>query len=223
MDKATSISVEKTRGIFAISDGVGSTPHAEVASEKVLTFLKKEMEKEGSFYPRKTTVNIQEKMANFAIASPDYKEMAATLAGLFVEEGQAVVFNTGDSRVYLLRNAQMQQLSKDHTQARRMLESGEVDQDSFDHLSGIYNMLEGYLVAGELEDEDILVNVHKLKVEAGDTYLLCSDGVSDVLTDNEIFEMINSQEDVLRKCENLFQKVYASAIDNISIVLVVID
>ena len=206
--------------LFAVSDGVGSTPHAHKASEKVLTFLQSSFETCTTFQPVRVTRNIQESMANLAIAKPEFRGMAATLAGVHINREKATVFNTGDSRVYLMREEKITQLSKDHTQAQCMLDNGEISEERFAELSDIYSMLEGYLVAGELDEEDIPVDISKFTLRERDMLLLCSDGVSDVLHDDEIGEILGLKVGTLKRCEKLFQKVYTSAVDNISMIIV---
>jgi protein phosphatase len=205
--------------LFALSDGMGNTPHAEVASGKVLELLDTFNKEQTSFLPMKTVRKIQDSLENIAIVTPKYRGMGATLAGVYLQEDQVIVFNTGDSRIYRIRENKMVQLSKDHTQAQKMLNCGEITQEEFENLSSAYNMLEGYLVAGELDEDEVLVEVKKEALQTGDTFLVCSDGVHDVLSDEKILQVLNQRDTTIEKCKFLFESVYAVAEDNISIIL----
>jgi protein phosphatase len=206
--------------LLALSDGMGSTPHAEVASKRVLELLWQFTQEQTPFLPIKSIRKIQDTMENMAIVSPEYRGMGATLAGIYIEEMKLTLFNIGDSRIYRLRESKLTQRSKDHTQAQKMLDSGEITQEEFENLSSVYTMLEGYLVAGELDEEEILIEVKKEIPQAGDMWLVCSDGIHDVFSDEEIAELLNQGNSLTKKCQGLFDAVYRVAEDNLSLILI---
>jgi len=212
--------LNNNKALFALSDGMGSTPHAEVASKSVLELLWQFTQEKTPFLPIKTIRKIQDAMENMAIVSPEYRGMGATLAGVYIEEMKLTLFNIGDSRIYRVRDTKLTQLSKDHTQAQKMLENGEITQEEFENLSSVYNMLEGYLVAGELDEEEILVEVKKEVPHVDDIWLLCSDGIHDVLSDEEMAEVLNQENSLKEKCQRLFDAVYRMTEDNLSIIII---
>jgi hypothetical protein len=78
----------------------------------------------------------------------------------------------------------------------------------------------GFLeVDGELDEEDIPVDVSKFILRKRDMLLLCSDGVSDVLSNDEIYIALYKNDNILDACKCLFERVHVSAIDNISMIL----
>jgi protein phosphatase len=220
MEQAESLTYHTSKpGLLAISDGVGSAPHAHKASEKVLTFLRDTLKEEAPFSPTRVIRNIQNRMENLAMEKPRFRGMAATLAALYIERREAIAFNTGDSRIYLMRGEKLKRLSRDHTQLQRMLDHGEISAEKAEGLSDIYSALEGYLVAGELEEEALPVEVSRLELRQRDLLLLCSDGVSDLVSDHEMEEILSMKEDALTKCKRLFRTAYASGVDDLSIIV----
>ena len=205
--------------IFAVADGISSSKYSSIASRLALEELRKFVQTTNRFSARSAAERIQEKLANHAVSHPEHRGMGTTLAGVFFENDQAHIFNTGDSRVYLFRNGVLKQLSRDHTQAQRMLDCGEMTPEEFAECSDIYKMLEGYFVAGELEDDELMVSADKIAVQGGDVFLVCTDGLSDTLTDAEILSILSHDESLKEKAETLRKHALPQTRDNLSFIL----
>jgi len=180
--------------IVAVADGMGGANAGEVASQMVL-----EMFREGVYglasslddEALKMAINslcleIHQKVLQDGMADAATRGMGSTLVGLLYYEGRLALINAGDSRLYRYRNGTLMQISRDHS-LRNL--SGNSDAPS----NVIVNSFGGgtaFYVDFEPAGKKTLV---------GDIFLLCSDGVSDMLSDEEIEEVLAKEgfEDAL--------------------------
>jgi len=181
--KPITASFEKN-GIFAVSDGIAGLRYGEVASLKTLTYLHK------LFVDRLDEQNIinlikktQDKLALLSLNEVKYYGMGATLAGIVFEKDCAKVFNVGDSRVYIFRGDKLENLTIDHTVARKMCQRGELG--SSEDCANAYKMLDSAIVAStDADDFEIHTLISEVKI--GDRFLICTDGVTDMVEESEI-------------------------------------
>lgn len=137
--------------------------------------------------------------------------MGSTLVGLYFHAGQVWVCNLGDSRCYLFRNGRMKQISEDHTDESFMKENG---------ITGRKPYLTQYL--GIEPDEMLIVpSIKSCYVERGDRFLLCSDGVTDMVEEQQICNLmaghVHSEECVSALIE---ASLYEGGKDNITVMIV---
>jgi len=145
------------------------------------------------------------------------KHMSATLAGIYVDEKGYIAFNTGDSRVYMLGKTGMLQLSKDHTQAQELVNSGRIASAS-DAPKRLQNTVTRYIGGcGETN----CAALHKGNFSNGTMFLLCSDGVYKKVNDVMLFEILSSGLTLSEKCRAACDlAVENGSNDDLSVVLV---
>ena len=192
--------------VFAIvSDGIGGHKAGEVASEMVVNLISAAVEKrngghplelfETSFY--QTSEIIHHKAAN----TPQYNGMGATAACAWVIGHQLYTAHAGDSRIYLIRDHRITQLTRDHTWIQEALEKGVIERAAIKGHPNLHVIrrymgsntppepdLRLYLAPGE-SDQRARTN-QGLMLNPGDVLLLCTDGLSDLLNDSEIMNML---------------------------------
>lgn len=196
------------RTILAIADGMGGHKSGEVASSDALHNLQFFFNDipaglyAGDF--NEMMVVWLESM-NMIIDSKGrvneiHRGMGTTLVGIAYYEGEFFSMNCGDSRLYRLRNGSLQQLTKDHS-FNKMLGSSK-------HCSVITNCIGGGC-------KDSFMDIVKMTddVQPSDIYLLCSDGLSDILNDQQIEIMLKSGRDADALCG---AAVEAGGFDNVS-------
>lgn len=202
------------RYIVAVADGLGGHKRGDVASEMVLDELSAffyalpeglSLENMADLFKgwvQKTHRNVAQKGIN----NSDFVGMGSTLVSLVFYEGYVFWVNCGDSRIYRLRNGILSQLSKDHTLAAM---TGNT------HIPS--NIITNSIGAGELAYLD-MQNMTE-QIFSGDRFLLCSDGLSDVLSDEEIENsLIKSTVDQLVNCA-----IDSGSFDNVSACMVRIE
>jgi protein phosphatase len=161
--------------LFAIFDGMGGENFGDCASYAAVERLKSSLQKINDFYiPEKRFLNELCEQLNQAVVEKQEEfcteHMGTTLVALYFSQNYVYVCNLGDSRAYRLREGEFLQLSKNHVELREGEKKGPLTQ----HL-GIRPeifQIEPYIAKGELRH--------------GDQYLLCSDGLTDMLTNIEI-------------------------------------
>jgi serine/threonine protein phosphatase PrpC len=152
-----------------------------------------------------------------ARADPLCSGMGTTLIAAMFRPNAVYIAHVGDSRAYRFRDGILVQLTRDHS-----LIQGQIDAGLIDPHAALYsphrNLLTRALgIAAEME-----VEVHDYETQAGDLYLLCSDGLSDMLPDDQIADLLTSSTGTLdRACEDLVEVANRKGgIDNISVIVI---
>jgi serine/threonine protein phosphatase PrpC len=176
--------------LIAVADGMGGHAAGEVASRIAVKVLEK-------LAPTLTAQEIDEdsvedllmhslhsidaEIAAVADEEIEKRGMGTTLTALLIRDNRIALLHVGDSRCYRLRGNTLEQLSNDHTVIQELLDQGAISQaEAADHpqRSMLTQALRG--------DGDVTPVLQMYEVKKGDRYLLCSDGLSGVLTDKEI-------------------------------------
>jgi protein phosphatase len=174
--------------LLAIADGMGGHAAGEVASKIVI----------GTFEPldddrptgdlastlRSAVFEANSRIADAVEQNPDLEGMGTTLTALRFAGAQIALVHVGDSRAYLLRNGEFEQITHDDTYVQYLVDSGKLTADeAMDHprKSVILRALRG---------ADVEPDVAIREAHAGDRYLLCSDGLSDVVSSETIAETL---------------------------------
>ena len=143
--------------------------------------------------------------------------MGCTVTMAFIENEQAYIANVGDSRTYLLRSGKLQALTKDHSLVARLVESKQIDpEDVYTHPQR--NLIYRSLGAGH---KNIEVDIFHETLRPGDTLLLCSDGLWEMVHDPELSKVLSEKASPQQICNTLIDMANANGgEDNISAVVV---
>jgi protein phosphatase len=132
---------------------------------------------------------------------PEYKGMGTTIAVLAILPGMLICANAGDSRIYLVRNGEIEKLSEDHTIVNQHVNMGFMTEEEAEH-SPLKHVLAKNLGATEYVDPEIF----ELEPSTNDKLLLCSDGLTDVVTDDELAMMIGSEKEPDALCRSCIDR-----------------
>jgi serine/threonine protein phosphatase PrpC len=202
--------------LFAVADGMGGHRGGDVASALVLEILGASVEDE----PSAAGVLEQIQEANQRVLERggrelDLQGMGTTLTAVLVSGDQAHVAHVGDSRAYLVRDGEIHQLTEDHTLVQRMVHEGRLspgDAGRHPHRS--------ILTRAVGVEEDIPVDQLTLDLRAGDRVLLCTDGLTGMLSDERILEVISGEPDPQAASDRLVVEAnQAGGDDNITVVV----
>lgn len=152
-----------------------------------------------------------------ALDEPTYRGMGATLvAGLF-DQDRLIVAHAGDSRAYRLRNGMLTVITRDHSVLQERIDAGLITVEQA-RSSSIRNLVTRALGV----ESELAVEVREHAVEQGDVFLFCSDGLNDMLDDDEIAQVLRLGRGELKQtCAALVSAANeAGGADNISVVLV---
>jgi serine/threonine protein phosphatase PrpC len=213
-------------GLVVLADGMGGYAAGEVASDIAVSVIRDVVEQHFLHQPIVADELWQVLVdavleANIAIIAaaadePSYRGMGATLVTGVFHGSLLVLAHVGDSRAYRLRDGLLTVLTRDHSVLQERIDAGAITPEQA-RLSNIRN-----LVTRALGVEALLsVEVHEHAVERGDVYLFCSDGLNDMLTDEEMSHILLSGTGSLQQSsiELISAANEAGGTDNISVVL----
>ena len=218
-------------GLALVADGVGGHNGGEVASSTAVRSIKSDLHSALRIASAQTGLaatgsraalvqelirRANQRIASMAARDPKLHGMGATLALTLLVDDQVVVANVGDSRVYRLRCAALEQLTRDHLLTQELLQNDHLTAEQA-QASGNRNMLSRALgMAGGLE-----VDLAQHPAESGDLYLLCSDGLTGMIGDQELAALLNDPAADLRELAHQAVELAKrrGGRDNISIVL----
>jgi protein phosphatase len=153
------------------------------------------------------------RILDYALANPKSRGMGTTITAAVAMGPELVLAQVGDSRAYLRRGRALQQLTVDHSIVGQMLESGEITPEQARSADQRNVLLQALGV-----QEQVQPDVVRVSLLAGDVLLLCSDGLSGVLDDAAILELLMRHPDPLRCCRALTEAACAKGgPDNVSV------
>ncbi len=221
--------------LYVVADGMGGHSSGEVASQIAVEALanffldtSRDPESTWPFKEDRSTTYEQNrlvtgvKLANRRVfetaqAEAGLRGMGTTIVGFFVGETGSYIVHVGDSRGYVLENGGIEQITEDHSLLNDYLKVHQLtpeEIENFPHKNVIVRALG--------MKEEVTVDVHRLESKIGQTFLMCSDGLSGMLSDAEILELVEAAEGDLEKgCQSLIAKANAAGgVDNVTVVLV---
>ncbi|MGO5052789.1 Stp1/IreP family PP2C-type Ser/Thr phosphatase [Lachnospiraceae bacterium LCP25S3_G4] len=205
--------------LFVVADGMGGHKAGDFASKYTVEVLRKEIEASEEKNPE-TILSHAIRVANHKIIEAASKDehlsgMGTTIVVATIMEHMMYFANVGDSRLYLI-NQEITQLSKDHSLVEEMVRLGGIKpEEARNHPDK--NIITRAI--GAKENVEIDFFEHRLK--HGDIVLMCSDGLSNLVDDEEIFNIVQSSRDIVESVEQLINKANSNGgNDNIGIVMV---
>jgi serine/threonine protein phosphatase PrpC len=180
--------------LFAVADGMGGAQAGEVASRLAASALEGE-DSDGLQGLERIDALIQEanrRIYDRASTDPAASGMGTTMTVALVEEMTVAIGHVGDSRAYLVRDEQMEQLTDDHSLVNELLKSGRLSAEEA-HV----HPQRSVITRAVGTDPDVDVDGFTIEAEEGDVFLLCSDGLTDMVSDEEILELVHAHRDDL--------------------------
>ncbi|TVT51690.1 MAG: serine/threonine-protein phosphatase [Sedimenticola thiotaurini] len=222
-----SVAVLEKHGLVILADGMGGYNAGEVASQLAVESITANLLPhciDTNQVPSDQVIATAVEAANEAIlsmmmATPEYDGMATTVVmGLF-HEGRIYYGHVGDSRLYRLRAGQLKQMTKDHSMIQAVVDEGMFAsiQEALD--AGVKGNI---LIRGLGINEIVQVDVASDAVVPGDVYLFCSDGLSNMVSDQEMQRiLIDSIGDMESAAKQLLDRALErGGLDNISLAVV---
>ena len=211
-----------------LADGMGGYNAGEIASSMATTFIRAELGRWLEQAGRQANArevrrameicveNANRAIFNAAHANPHYAGMGTTLVMGVFQDARLMVGHIGDSRCYRLRDGQLSQVTRDHSLLQEQLDAGIITAQQA-AVSTQKN-----LVTRALGVEDaVMLEVGEVRVEPGDCFLMCSDGLNDMLDDEAIADILRLDTSLQDKAARLVDAANANGgRDNITVLLV---
>lgn len=210
------------QNLFAVADGMGGHNCGEVASSIAIDSIeeywsvhrnkdaniKDELEEALSYANRK--------VYEASMENEERRDMGTTVVAGVIENSKLYVANVGDSRCYVFRDENLKQITKDHSYVWELFERGVIEKKSmFGHpMKNIVTRCIG-------QKNKVKVDLFEEELKKNDLVIFCSDGLTDMLKDEEITNVIIANDDLSTMCQCLIDNANEKGgRDNISVILV---
>ena len=228
--------VDGDNGLYVVADGMGGHSHGEVASQlavnSIRDFIAKSADRDTTWpfgmdsrlERHSNLLKMAVRMAHDHVLRAISKDgslygMGTTVVGFLLGGSTAAVAHVGDSRAYRLRNGRLDQLTQDHTWVNEQVVAGFLSKEQ-----ARSHPLKNVVTRALGGESEVIVDVRELEVKPGDLYLLCSDGLTGMLSDADIRERVSSGRDLHEICRGLVNDSNArGGIDNVTVVLLKIE
>jgi len=233
------LAMDNSTNLYIVADGMGGHLAGEVASKVAVKIVQKNVNNwinknsplteifdfpDMTLSQRGNYLSSSIKLANRVIYEmsqeyTEYKGMGTTIVILAVMPSTIIAANVGDSRIYLIRGDSMEPLSKEHSMVAEQLEMGLISEEEA-KTSPLRHILTRNLGSSETVDADVFEIEHI----DNDRFLLCTDGLTDLVSDNEILNIIKNGNDPEHICQQLISEANKrGGNDNITVSLISVN
>ena len=204
--------------LLVVADGMGGHKAGDFASKYTVNVLRKELENSSTDKPgdilKRVVVIANNDLIRVAKSDVKLEGMGTTLVAATVIGNTLYFANVGDSRLYLI-NDKIRQLSKDHSLVEEMVRLGGIkaeeaknhpDKNIITRAIGVKN--------------DVEADIYEYRLKKGDMILMCTDGLSNMVEDEDMFDIVKGARDIVEAVEMLIEKANSNGgRDNIGVVM----
>lgn len=217
---ASDARVGKLPNLYIVADGMGGELAGDYASAKCVEIIIDSITNSNEL----ETVRILEQAiqtANNRIFTESHKDssktgMGTTLVLATVFDGHLYVANVGDSRLYVANGAMLKQVTKDHSVVAELVRTGELDKDD-----AKYDKRKNMITRAIGAEETITPDYFDVEISGNEHILLCSDGLTNMVEDQEIYEILTSEETIESRANKLVERANANGgKDNVSVIII---
>lgn len=217
------INISKKGSLFVVCDGMGGQNAGEVASELCANWLKKDYYESSIIDDIPNWFNneieyLNTKLYNLSKEHKEYSGMGTTLVSLLIKNEMAYINNVGDSRLYLFNfdDKQFKQITEDHSEVWELYKNGHIEKNEI-----INNPRKNIITQALGSTKNVQLNNYNIKLPNKYLFLLCSDGLTDVMIDDKIRNTIEKGSNLKSIAKSLFNLSQENkSKDDVTIVLV---
>jgi protein phosphatase len=222
-----SFSVDEGKGLFIVADGMGGHAAGEKASQTAVQII---TERLGGLVGNSTNGQLLDalqtaiqdanrEIINASMEDASMRGMGTTATVLVTKSNQLYVGHVGDSRAYLIRNRRIDQITEDHSIVAQLVRARAITpQEAARHP---YRNVITRCLGMQVEVE---ADTQQRELKGGDRLLICSDGLSGLVSDDEMLQMVLSSDDPQKTCQDLVNlALERGGSDNITVVLIFND
>lgn len=218
-------------GLYVLADGMGGHQAGEVAARETVSLLTRILKKklvsmgpsasieECKLLLSKAIIHVNASIFKMSRNNPDFKGMGTTLCCLLFRQEGLIFAHVGDSRIYRLREGELERMTKDHSLLSELIDNGQLDEWQANDFA--YKNIITKAIGTEPRMEPV---VDSCKVQHNDTYFMCSDGLSDLLSDAEIRIVLESSSSNREAVDQLIREANRKGgNDNITVVIAKVE
>ncbi|MGE3610200.1 MAG: Stp1/IreP family PP2C-type Ser/Thr phosphatase [Bacteriovoracaceae bacterium] len=225
-----SICIDRQNHLYAVADGMGGHNGGDIASQLSVSIMSKYIDENSQNSPENLLKNlifeINKQILNKAQQDPELQGMGTTVSVIYFAGPELLIGNVGDSRVYMINNRNIYQLTRDHSFVQEKLNLG-----IYSRADAVHDPQKNVLVRSVGFEADVNPDIFHYRINKNDIFLVCSDGLHGKVSDADILHIV--QKNIidpavcnLTEIESAVKELIDQANqnggqDNISVVLVV--
>lgn len=213
-------SVGKLPNLYIVADGMGGHNAGDYASrqatETMLSYIEKSDYENPVTVLKYAIIRANERLIVDAQKNPELAGMGTTIVACVIVDGHLYVANMGDSRLYLITGDEIRQITMDHSLVEEMIRAGKLEREN------VRNHPEKNIITKAVGASlDAMPDFFELDISTEDRVLLCSDGLSNMVEDDEIEDIVREEDSLENAVDRLIERAnYYGGRDNISVVLI---
>lgn len=211
--------------LFIVADGMGGHNAGEIASSVAVETIKEKFignkenlrSKEDIIKTIKDSVYEANKRIYFkALGAPECSGMGTTLTMSYIFHNEIYIGHIGDSRAYHISDRGIEQLTEDDSLVNELIKNGSITKEE-----AINHPQRNIITKALGTSIDIEINIQTIKYKSGDILIICSDGLSNMVKENKVFDIIKAEEDISLACEILVELAKKNGgSDNITLIII---
>ena len=202
---------------FAVADGMGGAKAGEVASAMAAEAFEGESDSGEAAEAQLSRIlrEANRRIYDLAVTDDSHRGMGTTVTAAKVTGDEVSLGHVGDSRAYRLRDGELEQVTRDHSLVAELERSGQITPEAAEH-----HPQRSIITRALGPEPDVQVDTYTLAGRAGDLFLICSDGLTSMISDEELAAILRSSESLEEAAESLVRAANQSGgKDNITVVL----
>jgi PPM family protein phosphatase len=202
---------------FAVADGMGGAKAGEVASAMAAETFEGESDSGEPAEAQLTRIlrEANRRIYELAVSDDSHRGMGTTVTAAKVTGNQVSLGHVGDSRAYRLRDGELEQLTRDHSLVAELERSGQITPEAAEH-----HPQRSIITRALGPEPDVQVDTYTLAGRDGDLFLICSDGLTSMISDDELASILRSSDTLEEAADSLVRAANQSGgKDNITVVL----
>lgn len=205
--------------LFIVADGMGGHKAGDVASrcsvERFVKYLKETDDKDEVSAINSSITKVNREIITMASENADYSGMGTTFVAATIDENMLKVANIGDSRLYVV-GEDIIQITRDHSLVEELIYKGEIDREQ-----ARTHEKKNYITRAIGGQDSVEAEMFSVELKPKDRILMCSDGLSNMIEDKDILNIINQSADISDAVENLIAEANKNGgTDNISVMII---
>ena len=188
--------------LYVVADGMGGHNAGEVASkiavDTVKAYVRDNYENEGSSVLENAVSFANSKIYESATSGSEYRGMGTTLVAALISNGEIIIANVGDSSCFGIKDSTIVKITKDHSLVQELIDSGTITEEE-----GRNHPKKNVITRALGTNNIVKIDIFKYDLSSYDKYLLCTDGLSNEVLNEEILEEINKVNDYNHACDKL--------------------
>lgn len=215
--------IDQDHQLFVVADGMGGHSHGEVASkiavDTICDFIGGDQASDAGSYDQRLKEAVRyahDEVLRAIVKDASLQGMGTTVVGMHINEERAALAHVGDSRAYRLRDGELALLTQDHTWVHEQVQAGYLSEEQARH-----HPLKNVVTRALGSEKEVVVDLQEVELASGDVYLICSDGLTSMLDDPEIAQILKEEGSLEQRSQALVDEANRrGGLDNVTVVLV---